>query len=139
MPRKIFVNLPVNDLEKSKAFYAAVGFTLNPQFTDETAACMVVSDDIYAMLLTHAKFKEFAPHPTADATKATEVLVALTCDSRAHVDAVVAKAVAAGGKTYKPATDLGFMYNHPVQDPDGHVWEFFWMDPAVASSPPPQQ
>jgi predicted lactoylglutathione lyase len=131
MPRKIFVNLPVKDLPKSKEFYGRLGFRNNPQFTDDTAACMVISDDIYAMLLTHAKFKEFAPHPVADATKQTGVLVALSCEGRGEVDDLVRRAVAAGGRTFKPATDMGFMYQHSIQDPDGHVWELFWMDPSA--------
>ena len=96
MPRKIFVNLPVRDLNKSKDFFGKLGFSFNPQFTDETAACMVISDDIYAMLLTHAKFKEFAPNPVGDATKTSEVLVALSCESRGEVDDLTRKAVASG-------------------------------------------
>jgi len=129
MSRKIFVNLPVKDLNKSKAFFAKLGFSFNPQFTDETAACMVVSEDIFAMLLTHAKFKEFTPHPIGDATKNTEVLVALSCEGRGEVDDIVRKAVAAGAKTFKPPMDYGFMYGQSFQDLDGHVWEWIWMDP----------
>ena len=131
MPRKIFVNLPVKDLKRSMDFFGRLGFSFNPQFTDETAACMVVSEDIYAMLLTHAKFKEFTPHPVADAMKATEVLVCLTCDSRAQVDETVAKATAAGARTFKDPMDYGFMYGQSFQDLDGHVWEWVWMDPAA--------
>ena len=97
MSTKIFVNLPVTDLRKSMGFFDKLGFTFNPQFTDETAACMVISDDIYAMLLTHAKFKEFTPKAICDATKSTEVLVCLSCESGAQVDDYVRKAVAAGG------------------------------------------
>jgi predicted lactoylglutathione lyase len=108
----------------------------NPQFTDETAACMVVSDDIYVMVLTHAKFKDFTPKPIADATKTTEVLTALSCDSREQVDETVRKALAAGGSTYADPKDHGFMYQHGFQDPDGHIWEVFWMDPKAV---PPQQ
>ena len=130
MPRKIFVNLPVKDLNKSKQFFGKLGFSFNPQFTDETAACMVVSEDIFAMLLTHAKFKEFTPLPVADAGKSTEVLVCLSCESRAEVDDVVRKAVAAGGRTFKEPMDYGFMYAQSFQDPDGHIWEWIWMDPA---------
>ena len=130
MSRKIFVNLPVTDLDKSKAFFAALGFTFNPQFTDATAACMVISEDIFAMLLTHAKFNEFTPGTTiADARKTTEVLTCLSCESRQAVDALVDKAVAAGATTFKPPQDYGFMYARSFQDPDGHVWEWIWMDP----------
>jgi predicted lactoylglutathione lyase len=131
MSTKIFVNLPVADLKKSMGFYAAIGFTNNPQFTDETAACMVISDDIFTMLLTHEKFKQFTPKPIADATKTSEVLVALSRDSRAAVDEIVRKATGAGGKTYAEPKDYGFMYQHGFQDPDGHIWEVFWMDPAA--------
>ena len=129
MATKIFVNLPVKDLKKSMRFSEAIGFKNNPQFTDDTAACMVVSEDIYVMVLTHAKFKDFTPRPIADATKSTEVLTALSCDSRGQVDDTVRKALAAGGSTYAEPKDHGFMYQHGFQDPDGHVWEILWMDP----------
>lgn len=128
MKSKIFVNLPVKDLKRSMDFFAAVGFTFNSQFTDETAACMVVTDDIFAMLLTEPKFKEFTPKAICDATKATEVLIALSCESRARVEELVGKAVAAGGSTYAEPKDYGFMYQHGIQDPDGHIWELFYMD-----------
>ena len=131
MARKIFVNLPVKDLNKSKDFFGKLGFSFNPQFTDETAACMVISDDIYAMLLTHAKFREFTPNAIGDATKATEVLVALSCEGRGEVDDLTRKAVAAGGKTWKPPVDYGFMYGQSFQDLDGHIWELIWMDPSA--------
>jgi uncharacterized protein len=130
MATKIFVNLPVKDLDQSMAFYRKLGYSFNPQFTDATAACMVISEDIYAMLLTHPKFKEFTPKPIADATKSTEVLVALSCDDRAQVDDIVRKAVAGGGRTYSEPKDYGFMYAHGYQDLDGHIWEVFWMDPS---------
>ncbi len=130
MATKIFVNLPVRNLAKSMAFFTGLGYTFNKQFTDETAACMVVSEDIYAMLLTHAKFQEFTPKAICDATASTEVLVCLSCDTRAQVDEVVGKAVAGGGTTYKAPTDHGFMYGHAFQDLDGHIWEFIWMDPS---------
>jgi uncharacterized protein len=126
---RIFVNLPVKDLAKSKDFFAKLGFGFNGQFTDETAACMVVSEDIYVMLLTHDKFKQFTPKEISDATKSSEVLVCLSCESRAKVDDLVRKAVAAGGTTYAAAKDHGFMYGHGFQDPDGHIWELMWMDP----------
>jgi predicted lactoylglutathione lyase len=129
MATKIFVNLPVKDLKRSMAFFTAIGFKNNPQFTDDTAACMVVSEDIYLMILTHAKFRDFTPKPIADATKSTEVLTALSCDSRGQVDEMVRKALAAGGSKYAEPKDHGFMYQHGFQDPDGHIWEIFWMDP----------
>ncbi len=131
---QIFVNLPVNDLGKSIDFFKSLGFAFNPQFTDETAACMVVSGDIYVMLLTNAKFKEFTPKEICDATKSTEVLVALSCESRPGVDDFVRKALAAGGSTYSDPKDYGFMYTHGFQDLDGHSWEVFYME-----SMPPQQ
>ena len=131
MSHQIFVNLPVKDLAKSMKFFEAVGFKNNPQFTDATAACMVLSDDIFVMLLTHEKFKAFTPQPIADATKTCEVLIALSYDSRQQVNEVIAKAVANGGSTYAEPKDHGFMYQHGFQDPDGHIFETFWMDPAA--------
>ena len=127
---KIFVNLPVKDLPRSKEFFAKLGFTFNAQFTDDTGACMVVSEHAYVMLLTYAKFKAFAPNAITDANKSTEVLVALSCENRGRVDELVAKAVAAGGRTYNKPQDYGFMYGHGFQDLDGHVWEVFYMDPS---------
>ena len=129
MATKIFVNLPVKDLTKSMKFFAALGYKHNPQFTDDTAACIVISEDIYTMLLTHPKFKEFTPKEIADAKTTTEVLTCLSCDSRQQVDDLVRKAVAAGGSTYAANKDYGFMYQHGFQDPDGHIWEVLWMDP----------
>ena len=131
MATKIFVNLPVKDLKKSMAFFAALGYSFNQEFTNETAACMVISEDIYAMLLTHPRFKDFTPRHICDATKSTEVLVCLSCDSRAQVDDLVAKAVAAGGAKHLEPKDYGMMYGHGFQDPDGHIWELMWMDPAA--------
>jgi uncharacterized protein len=131
MATKIFVNLPVKDLAKSMKFFTSLGYTFNPQFTDETAACMVISDDIFAMLLTHAKFKDFTPKAICDATKSTEVLIALSCESRRHVDELVRKATAAGGSTYAERKDYGFMYQHGFQDPDGHIWELIYMEPGA--------
>ena len=128
-PRKIFVNLPVKDLERSMQFFANLGFRFNPQFTDETAACMVISEDIYAMLLTEKKFAVFTPKPICDAAKTTEVLVALSCESREEVEDLVRKAVASGGSVYADAKDYGFMYQHGFQDPDGHIWELIYMQP----------
>ena len=131
MPSQIFVNLPVKDLKASIAFFTALGYSFNQQFTDETATCMIVSNDILVMLLTHEKFKTFTPHEICDANKATEVLVCLTRDSRADVDATVKKAVAAGGSTYNESQDHGFMYGHGFKDPDGHIWELIYMEPAA--------
>jgi predicted lactoylglutathione lyase len=129
-PTKIFVNLPVKELPRSKEFFAKLGFTFNAQFTDDTGACMVLSENAYVMLLTHAKFKAFAPNAIADANKSTEVLVALSCENRGKVDELVATALAAGGRTYNKPQDYGFMYGHGFQDLDGHVWEVFYMDPS---------
>jgi len=128
---RIFVNLPVSDLKKSRAFFTSLGFTFNPQFTDETAACMVVSDDIFVMLLTKPKFKSFTPKEICDATKSTEVLVCLSSESRQKVDELVRKAVAAGGKTHQEPQDHGFMYGHGFQDLDGHIWELAYMEPSA--------
>lgn len=129
MATKIFVNLPVKDLNKSMEFYGKLGYSFNKQFTDDTAACMVITEDIYAMLLTHPKFKDFIPNEICDAKKSTEVLVCLSCDSRQQVDEIIGKALAAGGTTYKSPMEYGFMYGHSFQDLDGHIWEHIWMDP----------
>ncbi len=129
MSKQIFVNLPVKDLNVSMAFFRQLGYTFNEQFTDETAACMVISENIYAMLLTHAKFSEFTPKQIADATQTTEVLTALSMDSRESVNDICGKAIAAGGSEAKSAYDYGFMYGRSINDPDGHIWEYFWMDP----------
>ena len=133
MAKQIFVNLPVKDLKKSIAFFTKLGYTFNPQFTDETATCMIVSEDIFVMLLTHEKFKSFTPKNICDATKSTEVLVCLSCDSRASVDELVSKAVAAGGTTYSEPQDHGFMYGHGYQDLDGHIWELIYMEPGAVN------
>ncbi len=132
-PQMIFVNLPVRDLARSQRFFEALGFGFNPQFTDETAACMVISETIFAMLLTHEKFATFTPKKAAicDAKQSTEVLIALSRENRAAVDAIVKKAVAAGGTTFSDPQDHGFMYAHAFQDLDGHVWEVMWMDPSA--------
>jgi predicted lactoylglutathione lyase len=130
----IFVNLPVKDLAKSMAFFEALGFSFNPQFSDETGACMVISDTIFAMLLSHEKFAGFSPKPIADTDKTTEVLIALSRDDREAVDAIVEAALAAGGSTFSEPQDHGFMYGRAFRDLDGHVWEAFWMDPAAAKA-----
>ena len=129
MTTKMFVNLPVKDLAKSIAFYKALGFTFNPQFTNDTAGCMVISEHNYAMLLTHEKFKSFATKPIPDAHKTTGVMVALALDSKQAVDDMVAKALKAGGKEPKPKQDYGFMVQRTIEDLDGHTWEPFYMDP----------
>jgi uncharacterized protein len=128
--RKIFVNLPVKDLEKSMTFFKALGFTFNAQFTDETAACMVISDDIFAMLLTHDKFRQFTPKAIADTTKTSEVLTALSADSKDEVNKMVDAALKAGGQKLREPQDYGFMYERSFQDLDGHIWEIIWMNPA---------
>ncbi len=131
MSTKIFVSLPVADLTNSKRFYEALGFKANPQFTDETSACIVISDTIYVMLLTHAKFKLFTPKEIADTKKACHALLSLSCESRSAVVDLMAKAVAAGGAAAHEPEDHGFMYQHGFYDPDGHGWGIFWMDPAA--------
>ena len=132
MNTKIFVNLPVKNLDRSKEFFGKLGYSFNAKFTDETAACMVISDDIYAMLLTEAKFKEFTRKPIADATKTTEVLVCLSTDSKAKVNEVVDAAVKAGASEAREPIDYGFMFGRSFNDLDGHIWEIIWMDPAAA-------
>src|SRR6476659_1145531 len=126
MATNIFVNLPVRDLDKSVEFFTKLGYTFNPQFTDSTATCMIVAESIYVMLLTREKFQTFTPKPVSDATQSTEVLICLSCDDRDSVDALVAKATAAGGSTYREAQDHGFMYQHGFQDLDGHIWELVY-------------
>jgi predicted lactoylglutathione lyase len=133
MSRMIFVNLPVAVLSTSRAFLEALGATTEPRFTDETAACMQLSDSIFVMLLTHDKFRQFTPRPIADATAGSEVLLCLSADSREQVDSSVERAVAAGGTADPgPKQDYGVMYGRSVADPDGHIWEIMWMDPAAA-------
>ena len=129
MSRMIFVNLPVRDLPRSKTFFGELGFSFEPKFTNEAAACMIVDKNIFVMLLTEPFFKGFIKKEIADATKQTEVLVCLSCESRAEVDGTVAKAVAAGGKIPREPQDLGFMYGHAFEDPDGHIWELAYMAP----------
>jgi uncharacterized protein len=131
MATKIFVNLPVKNLNKSIEFFTKLGFSFNQQFTDETATCMIVTDDIFVMLLTEPKFKTFTPKEICDAKKATEVLVCLSLESRAKVDEMVRKAVAAGGTTYNEPQDHGFMYGHGFQDLVGHIWELIYMEPSA--------
>lgn len=135
MSRLIFVNLPVADLKGSIAFYESVGATRNPQFSDDTAACMVLSDTIHIMLLTHAKFSQFTSKTITDARTACEVLIAVSADSRAAVDAMVDRASAAGGALDPtPRQDYGFMYGRSFEDLDGHIWEVMWMDVEAAAA-----
>jgi len=133
MSRMIFVNLPVADLQKSRAFVEALGAVNEPKFTDETAACMRLSDNIFVMILTHDKFSQFTPRPIADATAGSEVLLCLSADSRESVDSTVERAVTAGGTADPaPKQDYGVMYGRSIADPDGHLWEIMWMDSAAA-------
>ncbi len=129
MPGKIFVNLPVKDLKRSIDFFTHLGFSFNQQFTDDKAACLVINDgSIYAMLLTEPMFKTFTKKEIADASKTTEVLIAIDTDSREQVDELVKKAVEAGGSIYTEPADHGWMYQHSFADPDGHQWEILYMD-----------
>ena len=131
MSKMIFVNLPVADLSRSMAFYAALGFTNNPHFTDETAACMVWGEGIHVMLLTHDKWKSFTDRPIPPSTS-SEVMIAITLDSKDAVNALVDAGAAAGGTAdLNPPQDHGFMYQRTLADPDGHIWEPFWMDPTA--------
>jgi uncharacterized protein len=133
MSKLIFVNLPVSDLPRSMAFYAALGAVNNEQFTDHTAACMVFSETIHVMLLTHDKFRQFTPKTIANARETTEVLICMSADSRDDVDGTIAKAEAAGGTIdVGPKQDYGFMYGRSFEDLDGHIWEVMWMDMEAA-------
>lgn len=128
MATKIFVNLPVKDLNKSIEFFGKLGFTFNPQFTDEDATCMIIGENIFAMLLVEKRFKDFTKKQIADAKATTEVLLALDAASRQEVDDMVKKAVAAGGTIYNDSQDHGWMYGHSFADLDGHQWEILYMD-----------
>jgi predicted lactoylglutathione lyase len=133
MSKLIFVNLPVGDLPRAIAFYEAVGAVKNEQFTDHTAACMVFSETIHVMLLTHDKFRQFTPKAIANARETTEVLICMSADSREAVDDTITRADAAGGLIDPgPKQDYGFMYGRSFEDPDGHIWEVMWMDVAAA-------
>lgn len=133
MPKMIFLNLPVADLARATSFYESVGATKNPQFSDDTAACMVMSDVIHVMLLTHDKYRQFTSKKIADARATSEVLIALSEESREGVDAMVDRAVKGGGKADPgPKQDYGFMYGRSFEDPDGHHWEVMWMDVEAA-------
>ena len=129
MSTSIFVNIPVADLAASKAFFEKLGFSFNAQFTDDTAACMVIDETIFFMLLTKPKFAEFTALPIVDARLGTQALYGVSRDSRADVDKVADAALAAGGSEPRPAQDHGFMYSRAIADLDGHIWEWIWMDP----------
>ena len=133
MSRMIFVNLPVSDLSQSRSFLEALGAVNDPKFTDETAACMTFSDSIHVMILTHEKFSQFTPRPIKDAKTGSQVLLCLSAESRESVDSTIERAVTAGGTADPvPKQDYGVMYGRSVSDPDGHIWEIMWMDPAAA-------
>jgi uncharacterized protein len=138
MAKMIFVNLPVSDLARATAFYEAIGAVMNPQFSNHTASCMVFSDTIYAMLLTHDKFRQFTPKQIADARTTSEVLICLSADSRGAVDDMVGKAQGSGGAADpSPKQEYGFMYGRSFEDPDGHIWEVMWMDVEAATKAQP--
>jgi predicted lactoylglutathione lyase len=135
MNKLIFVNLPVKNLPRSRAFFEGLGYHFNPQFSNDQGACLVISDTIHAMLLTEPFFQTFTKKPISDAKKSTEVLICLSCESREEVDSLVGKAVAGGATVPNEKQDHGFMYGHGFEDLDGHVWELMYMDPNAA---PPQ-
>lgn len=132
MQTQIFINLCVTDLPKSMEFFKALGFTFNAKFTNEDAACLVISDTIYSMLIKPSRFKDFTKKEIVDAKKATEVLTALSFESKDKVNEMADKALAAGGTPARDPEDHGFMYARAIEDLDGHIWEFFWMDPEAA-------
>ncbi|MEO7338580.1 MAG: VOC family protein [Caldimonas sp.] len=134
MHKQMFVNLAVDDLPKSRAFFESLGLAFNPQFSNDQGACLVLGDNIYAMLLTKGFFKTFTGKPLADPAQSTEVLVCLSCESRAEVDDLVRKAVAAGGTSPRTPQDHGFMYGHGFEDLDGHIWELVHMNPDATSA-----
>lgn len=127
MHKQIFVNLPVKNVERTRAFFAGLGFSFNPQYSNDQALCMEIGENIFAMLLAESFFKTFIKKPVADATRSTEVLVCLSCESRAEVDNLVARAIAGGGTAPNAPQDHGFMYGHGFEDLDGHVWELVHM------------
>lgn len=129
MQTQVFINLCVADLPKSMEFFKTLGLSFNSQFTNEEAACLQISDTIFAMLITPARFKDFTKKEVADAKKSTEVLLALSCDSKEKVNELADKALSAGGQPARDPEDHGFMFARAIEDLDGHIWEFFWMDP----------
>lgn len=134
MHKQIYVNLAVEDLPRSMAFFRSLGLDFNPQFSNEQGACLQLGENIYAMLLTREFFAGFTAKPLADAKQSTEVLLCLACESRAEVDELVARAVAAGGRAPRPPQDHGFMYGHGFEDLDGHIWELMHMDPSAGAA-----
>ncbi|HEY9239695.1 MAG TPA: VOC family protein [Burkholderiaceae bacterium] len=135
MHKQIFVNLAVADLPRSKAFFEALGLSFNPQFTNDQGACLILGENLYAMLLTREFFQTFIDKQIADSRRTAEVLTCLSCESRAEVDALVAKAVRAGGQAHRQPQDHGFMYGHGFEDLDGHIWELAYMDMAAVPAP----
>lgn len=131
MKTELYVNLPVKDLKRSNAFFESLGFQLNPKFSNDQASCVVLGENMFAMLLVENFFKTFTDKSLCDATKSTEVLVCLSCESRAKVDELVAKAIAAGGRAPRKPQEHGFMYGHGFEDLDGHIWELIYMQPAT--------
>jgi hypothetical protein len=134
--RKMFVNLAVKDLDRSVDFFTKLGFSFDPRFTDETATCMLVGEDAYVMLLVESKFGEFTKKQIADPRGQTEAIIALTAESREDVDALADKALEAGGSPANEPMEMDFMYGRSFDDPDGHLWEVFWMDPAALEQTP---
>jgi predicted lactoylglutathione lyase len=139
MTTAIFVNLPVADLAASRAFFTGVGYTINENFSNDSGICVVITESIYAMLLTPTFFQGFTPRPLSDATASTEVLLALGVDSREAVDSHLTAALAGGATETRDTQDEGFMYSRAYSDPDGHIWEILWMDPAAAETGPPAE
>lgn len=134
MDKLTFLNLPVKDLDASVAFFTELGFSFNPQFTDENATCMIISDHSYVMLLTEEYFRGFSKKPVPDTAASAEMILAIGLESREQVDEKTDRALAAGGSAAGDTMDEGFMYSRSFQDPDGHLWEFMWMDPAAVQS-----
>jgi predicted lactoylglutathione lyase len=135
--KQIFVNLPVKDLKRSIDFFTALGFTFNPQFTDDNATCMIIGENIYAMLLVESFFKTFTKKQISEASKATEVLTAISVESWEKVDEIANRALASGGSFNKDPQDHGWMYSRSFQDPDGHIWELLYMDESKIPTSPP--
>ena len=133
MPRMIFITLPVTDMPRARAFYEALGFSINPDFSSETSACVVVRETIYFMLSTHDQFRQISVKPLVLPKDGASATFALSCDSRAEVDAMTEAAIAAGGRSLHEAEDLGFMYSRAFEDPDGNGFGPFWMDPAASN------
>ncbi|MBS3061569.1 MAG: glyoxalase [Candidatus Diapherotrites archaeon] len=136
MIKQIFVNLPVENLERSIAFFSKMGFSFNPQFTDENATCMIIGENMFAMLLVKPFFKSFIQKEISNAKKTSEVILAISLENRFEVDELMVKAISAGAKEPRKPQDLGWMYQRGFEDPDGHLWEVFFMDPAKAGSNP---